>query len=442
MTIDATSYNNDLETLIQTKREQYTDLLRELLAKSAESEEALQHEIAQNFIRLGCQVESISSKPNRFVLDADFASAEDAPEPDRVSVVAVQPGTGEGRSLLAFAHPDAEPVTDTSQWQHDPFAGEIENGRMYGWGIADDLSGVVAMICALEAIQSAGLKLSGQVICASAVSKRRAQGIYAVLERGYHADAGIYLHPAESGAGLGDIKARASGLMYFRITVRGQPPETSEPTHTPFYHLAINPIDKAWQVYHALTELAEQRAGRVHHPAYDEIGRSTNLHISHIQAGNATRPGRVPSAAIMTGAVTFPPNEVLSDVQREVEAVLHQVSDSDPWIRQHPLQLDWLQGTSAVEVSQESAIYQTVAAAIQGVTGTTPSVQSLHAGSEIRAPNLFKGIPTVGFGPLAGDNVQSGGTDEWVSIDDFINMVEVVANIIVDWCGQLSEVGH
>ena len=37
--------------------------------------------------------------------------------------------------------------------------------------------------------------------------------------------------------------------------------------------------------------------------------------------------------------------------------------------------------------------------------------------------------------PLAGDNVQSGGTDEWVSIDDFINMVEVVANIIVDWCG-------
>ena len=128
MKIDATPNNNVLKSQIQKKREQYTDVLRELLVKSAQGEEALQHEIAQNFIRLGCQVESISSKPNRFVLDADFASAEDAPEPDRVSVVAVQPGTGEGRSLLAFAHPDAEPVTDTSQWQHDPFAGEIENG--------------------------------------------------------------------------------------------------------------------------------------------------------------------------------------------------------------------------------------------------------------------------------------------------------------------------
>ena len=352
-----------------------------------------------------------------------------------MSVVGVQAGTGEGRSLLVFAHPDSEPVTDTTQWQHDPFAGEIDNGRMYGWGIADDLSGVVAMICALEAIQSVPLRLSGDVICASAVSKRRAQGIYAILERGYAADAALYLHPAESGAGLGDIKARSSGVLQFRITVRGQAPPTPEPTHTPFYHLAINPIDKAWLVYEALTELAEERARQVHHPGYDGVGRSTNLHISHIQAGDATRPGRVPSTATMTGAVAFPPNESLADVRRAVEAVVQTVNDSDPWLKQHPVELDWLQGTSGVEVSEESAIYQTAVAAIQEVKGTMPSVQSLHAGSEIRAPNLFKGIPTLGFGPLSGDNVQSGGRDEWVSIDDFINMVEVVARIIVDWCG-------
>ena len=435
MTIDATPKNNDLKTLIQRKREQYTDVLRELLAKSAESEEALQHEIAQHFMRLGCQVESISSTPNRFALKSDFAPAGPVPEADRVSVVAVQPGTGEGRSLLAFAHPDSEPVTDTSQWKHDAFAGAIENGRMYGWGIADDLSGVVAMICALEAIQSAGLKLSGQVICASTVSKRRAQGIYAVLERGYQADAAIYLHPAESGEGLGDIKARASGMMRFRITVHGQLPETGEPTHTPFSHLGINPIDKAWLVYHALTELDEQRAQQVNHPAYDEIGRSTNLHITHIQAGDASRPGRIAPTAIMTGALAFPPNEALADVQQVVEAVVQEVTDSDPWLKKHPVQLDWLQGISGVEISEESPIYQTVAAAIQGVNGNTPQVQSLHAASEIRTPILFSGIPTVGFGPLSGDNVQSGGSDEWVSIDDFINMVEVVANIFVDWCG-------
>ena len=306
---------------------------------------------------------------------------------------------------------------------------------MYGWGIADDLSGVVAMMCALDSIQSAGLELSGQVICASTVSKRRAQGIYALLERGYRADAAIYLHPAESGEGLSDIKSRASGILRFRITVPGQLPETGEPTHTPFSHLSINPIDKAWHVYHAIVELDEQRAKHVHHPAYDEIGRSTNLHITHIEAGEAARPGRVAPYAVMTGAIAFPPNEDLTDVQRALEAVVQEASDSDPWLKKHPAQLDWLQGISGVEVAEESPIYQTVAAAIQTVTGNTPQVQSLHAGSEIRTPILYDDIPTVGFGPLSGDNTQSGGKDEWVSIDDFINMVEVVANIMVDWCG-------
>ena len=435
MTSDASPHTHNLKSLIVTKRQEYLAALRELLAASADGEEALQRAIAQRFERLGCDVESISSRPNRFVLAADFGADGAEAQPERVSVVAVLPGAGGGRSLLAYAHPDSEPVADTDQWRHDPFAGEIDDGRMYGWGIADDLSGVAAMICALDAVQAAGLRLSGPVICASAVSKRRAQGIYAVLERGYQADAAIYLHPAESGAGLGDIKARASGLMYFRITVVGQPPDTSEPTHSPFYHLAVNPLDKAWLVYRALAELAEERAQRVRHPAYDEIGRSTNLHISHIAAGNAARPGRVAAEAIMTGSVTFPPDEDIAEVQREVEAAVQQVSDADAWLREHPAQVEWLQGTSGVEVAEDSAIFQTVAGAIQRVTGKAPSVQSLHAGSEIRAPNHFKGIPALGFGPLSGDNTQSGGTDEWVSADDFINMVEVVANIMVDWCG-------
>ena len=296
----------------------------------------------------------------------------------------------------------------------------------------------MAIICALDAVQTAGLTLLGQVICASTVSKGRAQGIYAVLEQDYDADAAIYLHPAESGAGLGDIKARTSGMLRFRITVKGQPPDTNEPTHTPFYHRAINPIDKAWLIYQALNELAEQRAQDVHHPAFEAIGRSTNLHIAHIQAGNEAYPSRVPSIAVMTGTVTFPPNEALEDVQQQIESVVQQASKGDAWLKEHPAELDWLMGTSGVEVSEDSAIYQTVSNAIHRVTGTLPGVQSLHSGSEIRAPMHFKGIPTLGFGPLAGDLTQAGGTDEWVDVDDFMRMVEVVANIMVDWCGVQS----
>lgn len=433
MTDRASANGIDLHALIAGKRNRYIDLLRTLLVTSAEGEQALQEEIAQQFKRLGCQVERIVSRPNRFVLETDFAQDGAVDKQERVSVVAVDPGAGGGRSLFLFAHPDGEPVADTHRWRHDPFAGAIDGDRMHGWAIADDLSGVAAMICAQDAIRSAGLALSGVVAYASAVSKRRAQGIYAVLEKGYGGDAALYLHPAESGEGLGDIKSRASGLLRFRITVRGRLPDTSEPTHTPFAHLSVNPLDKAWIVYQAIAELGEQRARRVRHPAYAEIGRSTNLHITHIEAGDANRPGRVPSTAVMTGALAFPPNEDMAAVQNELEAVVQQVSASDPWLRGQPAQLEWLQGVSGVEVSEESAIYRTVAAAIEEVKGIAPKVQSLHAGSEIRTPILFSGIPTLGFGPLSGGNTQSGGTDEWVSVDDYINMIEVVTKVIVAW---------
>ena len=426
--------NGNLNSLIQSKREQYVGILRELLSKSAEGEEALQHEIAAYFERLGCQVETIASEPNRFALASDFAPPADVPEAERMSVVAVQDGASDGRSLLLFGHPEGEPVKDTHTWKHDPFAGTIEDGRMYGWAIADDLSGVVAMICAQDAIRSAGLSLSGQVIYASTVSKRRAQGIYAVLEKGYGADAAVYLHPAESGFGLSDIKSRASGILRFRITVTGQLPDTGEPTHTPFSHLGVNPIDKAWVIYHAITALDERRARSVHHPAYEDIGRSTNLHITHIESGSDARPGRIPTSAVMTGALAFPPTEDLTAVQRELEAAVQQASRSDPWLKDHPAQLDWLQGISGVEIPEDSQIFCAVSTAIQDVTGITPNVQSLHAASEIRTPNLYSGIPTIGFGPLSGGNTQSGGADEWVSVDDFINMVAVVASVIVDWC--------
>ena len=59
------------------------------------------------------------------------------------------------------------------------------------------------------------------------------------------ADAAVYLHPAESGMGLKDIKAVTYGTLDFHITVPGRLPDTLEPGHAASFHLSINPIDKA-----------------------------------------------------------------------------------------------------------------------------------------------------------------------------------------------------
>ena len=354
----------------------------------------------------------------------------------RTSVVGRLAGVDGGRSILFWAHPDSVAVTGTEAWQHAPFAGEIENGRLYGWGVSDDLAGVAIMTCALEAVLAASLKPKGQVILASIPSKGRAKGILAVLDRGYVADASIYLHPAETELGLKDIKSFASGQLRFRITVPGRPPDTTEPTHTVFYHLAVDPIYKAWVIYEALRTLGEKRGGEVYHPILAKaIGCSTNLHIACIRGGNEHELHLMSPECVLAGTVTFPPGEEMADVQSQITQAVQTAADSDDWLKEHRPQLKWLDGTNGIEVSVQHPIHQTACRAIAAVTGLEPNVNPLHTASDIRNPILHKGIPTVGFGPLSGDSTQLGRHDEWVDVEDYIKAVKVVASIILDWCG-------
>ena len=69
------------------------------------------------------------------------------------------------------------------------------------------------------------------------------------------------------------------------------------------------------------------------------------------------------------------------------------------------------------------------------VTGTEPAVNPMHTSSDIRVPLVQKGIPTVGIGSLGGNLAQNGLLDEWVDVEDFVNLVKTTAVVIADWCG-------
>jgi acetylornithine deacetylase len=138
------------------------------------------------------------------------------------------------------------------------------------------------------------------------------------------------------------------------------------------------------------------------------------------------------------GAVSFPPGERMADVQAEIETAINDVAAADAWLRDHPPSLEWVSGTTGVELSEDHPLYRTVSAAVRTVTGTVPSVNSLHTASDIRNPAVQKGIPTVGLGPRCGSLTQAGGTDEWIDVDDYIDMIKVAALIVADWTAAVT----
>src|SRR5216683_2318410 len=70
------------------------------------------------------------------------------PAPGRGNLIARlgEPGT---RRLLFMSHTDVVPVEDETLWEHPPFSGTLDRGRVYGRGADDDKGDVAAHCMAL-----------------------------------------------------------------------------------------------------------------------------------------------------------------------------------------------------------------------------------------------------------------------------------------------------
>ena len=408
-------------------------LLKRLIKAQAGGETAVQKVIVQYLDAIGCLVEELKYAPESVSLVGEFAHERESSEEPRTVVVGRLPGADELPSIMLFAHPDSEPPSNLENWTHPPFAGEIRDGRIYGWGVADDLAGCAAALLALSDIVSSKAPV-GDIAFVSAPSKRHARGTAAFLNRGHRMDAALYLHPAESGFGMREIKAVTSGQLEFEILVRGKRPDTTEPSHTSFSHLGHNPVDKAVLIYNSLKSLSESRASRVAHRKIEAlVGRATNLHISRIACDEETALSRISERCVIGGAISFPPGEQMESVCREVEQAIQRVNEGDAWLSENPAQITWISGTAGAEVPEDHPLFCIASEAIRKVTGVSPSVNPMHTASDIRNPMVQAGMPCIGFGCLGGNLSQNGATDEWVEVEDFERMARAASLITKTW---------
>ena len=419
---------------VEDNRGKLISYLQKLVRDYPEGEASLQAHLVERFTELGCQVHVEKLLPTTVRLEKEFALPETIDMIPRTHIIGQIKGNGGGRSLMLITHPDGDPIK-TEGWVKPPHEGTIENGKMYGWGVADDLAGIAMMIGAVEAILTTGIKPRGDVYLMSACAKRNAWGIAALLRLGYMADAAIYVHPAESELGLREIKTLTSGLLKFRITVEGRLPPKTEFVQTTFQHLGVNSIDKAIKIILSLYDLNDKRNKRVNYvPLTDSVGRSTNLLISHFQAGSMGNLTDIPTKCTIAGSITFPPPDDIDTVKNEVEIHLESHYQADSYLRENKPQIEWIQGTQGVEIPLNHPIVEITMRALEAETGEKPFSNPLYSKSDLRTPVLISGIPNVGIGPKAGDLATTGGCDEWVDLDDYIRATKVLVRIITDWC--------
>src|SRR5262245_9167583 len=127
-----------VDAAIDRLEPQYRELLQALVRVPSVtgSEGEAQALVASHMPAIGLAVDSF---------DVDVEALRSAPGfnpsprnyADRPCVVGRAAGSGGGRSLILNAHIDTVPVDEPDAWTHDPYAGTIVDGRMYGRGAWD-----------------------------------------------------------------------------------------------------------------------------------------------------------------------------------------------------------------------------------------------------------------------------------------------------------------
>ncbi len=86
--------------------------------------------------------------------------------PERASLVARIPGSGDGPRLLFLSHTDTV-LADPAEWTVDPWSGELRDGHVWGRGALDMKGQVAASAVAMASLAREGFRPRGDLIFAA-----------------------------------------------------------------------------------------------------------------------------------------------------------------------------------------------------------------------------------------------------------------------------------
>jgi acetylornithine deacetylase/succinyl-diaminopimelate desuccinylase-like protein len=86
-----------------------------------------------------------------------------APLPEAPNLVAQFDAARPGRHLVLNGHIDVFPAGDAGRWKHDPWSGAIEDGRLYGRGVADMKCGTASSVITYALLHRHRDRLAGRL---------------------------------------------------------------------------------------------------------------------------------------------------------------------------------------------------------------------------------------------------------------------------------------
>ena len=408
---------------IDRDRDALIALLRSLVGVPSVTgnEEAVQNLVEQEFAKRHLVIDRWEATKDEITPYFEHVG-EQARYEGRPNLVGVRQGSGGGRSILLNAHMDTVENGDAARWSHDPLAGEVVGDLLYGRGSCDMKGGLVSFLGALDALESAGIHLRGDVKVNTTVGEEDGGlGALSTVLHGHRADAVLITEPTR----LALVPAQGGSLV-FRLTVPGLA------AHGAMRDEGVSAIEKFIPLFQDLLAFEEERNQTLSHPLYDGIANKIPISVGILRSG--VWPSTVPESLVAEGRAGLLPGEDIGTFKRAMSERVATQANRDPWLREHPPMLEWFSGQFApAETPVHAPISQAIMRAHERVTGAQPTVEGVPYGADMRLFIMFGEMPCVMYG--AGDVAVAHQVDEHISIDELITATKTIACLLLDWCG-------
>jgi acetylornithine deacetylase len=340
-------------------------------------------------------------------------------------------GIGGGPSLMLNGHMD--PGVEMSGWTVDPYGAKFEDGWVWGMGAHDDKGGVVAAICAVEAIVRSGARLKGDVlVCPVVAHKLGGAGTRALLKGGVRADLCINMeHSANTIANV------CVGIVMVRIRTRGSELFfRSSPEAKARY---FNPVEQQCEIIRRIGPSLEPipRDGWMTYAAHPELpGFPTHtfdtIHKEHYYQTNYT--GMSSRECDMVFQIRTVPGQTLETVRADVSRLLEGIRKDHPnldhqvTIPANGMEDGWFQ--DPMEVPRDHRLVAALADGHHIASGADAVVGGWGRLGNVGDGNILNaaGVPTVQYG--AGDiriYKEWPTPDERVPLRDLVTAAKAVA---------------
>ena len=322
---------------------------------------------------------------------------------DRIDNLFARYGTAAPHFCFA-GHTDVVPVGSKSDWQFDPFGGEIVDGKLYGRGAADMKGGVAAFVAAAaRLIKADACPGSLSLLITGDEEGVAVNGTVKMVEWARDHDqvpdvcvVGEPTNPDQ----IGDvIKNGRRGSLSCRLTVDGVQ------GHVAYPHLADNPITR---LTHMLAPVngCELDGGNAH---FDP----STANVTSIDVGNAAG-NVIPARAVATFNIRFNTDHSAESLVGWLEEHFNRVGGN--W------SAEW-RASAHPFLTPPGILTEVVADAAEAITGRRPSLSTTGGTSDARF--ITHMCPVCEFG-LVGQTMHK--VDEHVVAAD----IDVLTDIYTD----------